>query len=467
MADSTFRASGLATGMDTGSIIEQLVALESQPLTNLKAKQSNVKLQISILADVASKLKDLGTAAEDMADNGAYSAKTTSSNSTFSATPGSGAVAGRFSVEVQQLASAAKWRSAGFASTDTLAAGTLTLTVQGKQYPAADAASGPIAIEAGDTLSDVAYKIRTSGAPVSALVLTDSSGLSYLSLTNRDTGQPLDGGTALGLTFTAASGATGNNLDFGTPTVTAATNARLQVDGIEFVRTSNTVTDVLPGTTLTLTGVAAVSGTAEDLVIDTDADGTKTRLQKFVDAYNAVIKLVQRQLNPSEDTDREKTLAGDANLRGVQSRLQRMVSTVIPGLAGVRSLADLGLETARDGSLSIDGEVLKKALATDPSAVNSIFSSANGGIGALVESLVQAETRSGDGLLVSEQASLDRSVDGMDKQALVLQARIDAYKKVLIAQFTAMENIVSQLQTIGNFLTNQSNYSSSSSSSSK
>jgi flagellar hook-associated protein 2 len=462
MADSVFSASGLASGIDTNSIIDKLVSLESQPITNIRAKQSNIKLQISSLADIASKLNDLSTAAQDLADNGAYSAKTTSTNSTFSAVPGTGAVAGRFSVEVGQLASAAKWRSDAFASTDTLAAGTLILTVQGKQYPPADDAGGPIAIEAGDTLGDVAYKIRRSGAPVSAMVLTDSSGHSYLSLTNRDTGQPLDGGTALAVSFTAAGGATGSNLDFGTPTVTAATNARVLVDGIEFVRTSNSISDVLPGTTLNLTSVPATAGTPEDLVVATDADGTKTRLQKFVDAYNAVIKLVQRQLAVTKDTSREKTLAGDSNVRDVQTKLQRLASSVVPGLGGIRSLADLGIKTARDGTLSIDATTLGKALTTDPSAVNSLFSTATGGIGDLVKTMVNFETRAGDGLLVADQAGLNKTIDALDGQAETIQRRVDAYKKTLQAQFTAMEAIISQLKSVGSFLTSQSTSSSSS-----
>ncbi len=292
-----------------------------------------------------------------------------------------------------------------------------------------------------------------SGAPVSAVALTDSSGKTYLSLTSLATGTPLDGSAALAVSFTRADGATGENLDFGTPTVTAATNASLKIDGLSFVRTSNTVADALPGVTLTL---GQANQTAEDVVVDTDADGTQAKLQKLVDAYNGVMTLLQRQLNVTKDTDRSKSLVGDPVVRQVKSQLQKLISTQVPGLGGIRTLADLGLKTAQDGSLSINADTLGKALANDPSAVNAMFTTSGTGLKDLVNSLVNAETESGSGLLVTRQDSLNQTITNMDRQKATLQARLDAYQSALQAQFDAMEKTVSQLKSIGNFLSAQS-----------
>jgi len=81
--------------------------------------------------------------------------------------------------------------------------------------------------------------------------------------------------------------------------VEGARNALFTIDGLDFERQVNTVTDAIPGVTLTLKKGAtapATTGAVEDLVLSTDADASRTKLQKFVDAYNGVMSLVQRQL---------------------------------------------------------------------------------------------------------------------------------------------------------------------------
>lgn len=458
MADSTFRAGGLATGMDTNSIIDQLVELQKLPIQKLQTRQSNLKVQVSALGDLISKLNALNSAAADLGSAGVFATKVTSANASFTGVPGTGAAPGRYSVEVERLATAARWRSAGFAAGTTLTAGTITLEVQGKTYPADSLPEHAITVAATDTLADVAYKIRKSGAPVSATALTDADGLTYLSLTSIATGKPLTGGTDLSFTFTP-TGSGGTAVNAGA-TLTPAVNAALRVDGLEFVRTGNSVSDVVPGVTLNLTKQAP--GAPEELVVATDDAGTRTRLQKFVDAYNGVMSLVQRQLNVTKDTDRERTLAGDASVRDLQTKLQKLIVQKVPDLAGVRTLADLGLETARDGSLSIDAATLGKALASDPAAVNAVFSTAATGLAAQVDALVKGETRSvvvngraQDGLLVSSQNSLNRTIATLDKQAERLQLRVDAFRENLVKQFTAMENTVSGLKGLGTYITNQ------------
>lgn len=441
MSDSVFRAGGLASGMDTNSIVDQLVKLESAPIDQLRTRQSGLKTQISALGDLISRLSSLATAASDLGKSGALTVKSVSTNDAFSAVPGTDAVAGRYAVEVDALARAAKWRSARFTDGATHAGGTMTLTVQGTTLPA-------FHIGDGATLQDVADAIRGTGAPVSAVVLSDGTS-SYLSVTARDTGVPASG-DALKIDFIADQGVKGQLPGYGQ--TQAAQNASFQVDGLTFSRRSNVVSDAIPGTTLTL---AKEGGPAEDLVLATDPDATEARLQKFVDAYNSIMGLVQRQLSPAKDTDRNSTLAGDTSVRALQAKLQGIVSTQVSD-TGVRALADLGVKTARDGSLSIDGTTLAAALSRDPSGVNALFSKANTGIAAVVQTLVDRQTRAGDGVLISDKASLDRRVSDMDDQADALTRRVDAYRTNLIAQFTAMESTVSSLKSIGNFLTSQS-----------
>ena len=69
--------------------------------------------------------------------------------------------------------------------------------------------------------------------------------------------------------------------------------------------------------------------------------------------------------------------------------------------------------------------------------------------------LVADYTNSSDGILVSKRKSYDKSVKQISTQIDSLQLRLEAYRTKLIAQFTAMEKVVSGFKTIGNYLTSQ------------
>jgi len=438
---ATFSVGGLASGLDTNSLIDKLVQLESQPLTDIQNRQAGIQSQLSTIGQIVSKLQALSTASADLKNNGALVTKVASSNDSFTATPGSSATAGRYSVQVESLAQASKWRSVGFASGETLVGGTLQLEVQGTTYD-------PISIADGTSLEDAAFAIRQSGAPVSAVVLNDGTHR-YLSITALDTGYSPTGAPSDALTVTFTPGA-GSGKDPGFAEKQAAVNAVVNVDGISFTRQSNTVTDAIPGTTLTLESM----GAAEDLVIGSDADGTQARLQKFVSAYNDVQKVIQAQLSPGPGTDRSSTLAGDGTIRNLQAKLASLITTSV-GAGGIRTLADLGVKTERDGTLSVDSTILSNAVARNGSAVNALFATASTGLGDLVDGLVTSETRIGDGLLTIRQDGLNASIKQLGAQAAAVQLRIDSFRQRLVDQFTAMESTVSNLKSIGSFLTAQ------------
>jgi len=451
---ATITAGGLATGMDTNAIIDKLVSLESSQVGLLQREQTGVKAQISALGDLTSKLSALQTAAKALAETGALGVKVSSTNTAFSAAPAASALPGTFTVNVQQLATTARSRSQAFTA-DAVQGGTLTLSARGTRYD--------VAVTDGASLADVAYAIRRSGAPVSATVLDDGVGNKYLSLTARDSGYVPTSApeSALALSY-AASGTQGTALSF---TTTNARNAHLVVDGITFERSSNAITDVIPGVTLTLKtpssgatppgtpGGDPTGGTEESLTLAADADATQAKLKGFVDAYNGLMALVQKHLGVGEKTDRGANLAGDATLRSLQGKLHGLVSLSATGLStGLRALADLGVKTGRDGALALDTATLGKALGKDPGAVNAIFSTSTTGVWAVLESLHTAYTRAGDGLFTVRQKGLESQSRRIDDQVTVQQRRAEIYRQTLVRQYAAMENVVSQMKSMGSFL---------------
>jgi flagellar hook-associated protein 2 len=443
----------LASGLDTSTIIEKLIELESRPLTLVKQRQAAISTQISKIAEVRSKLSDLTSAARNLGTSGAVATSVASTHTGFDAVTGSGAVAGRHTVQVGGLARAAAGRSQGFASsTAPVRGGTLDLTVQGKAYS--------ITITDGASLSDVAFQLRQSGAPISATVVSNGT-QSFLSIMNNETGHPMTGVPADALSITETStGVLGQSLADGiNPLVVQdAANATLTVDGLPMSRKSNSVGDVIPGVTLNL---KALTGAEETLVITNNSEGTNKNLSKFVDAYNTVLKLVQEQLAVSPGADRSASLAGDPTLRSLQANMQKLITTKV-GTGNIRTLADVGVKSGRDGSLSIDSATLSKALASDANAVNELFSTASTGLSAITESTVNVYGNFADGLLTSRSKGLQNSLKRMDSTIAAMELRIESKKTSLINQFTEMEKIVSTLKSTGNFLTQMSQSASSS-----
>ena len=269
---------------------------------------------------------------------------------------------------------------------------------------------------------------------------------SYLSITKRDTGSgPL-------VVTETSTGSTGRAL--GVPELqTSGLDATLTVDGLPIVSSSNVITGAIPGTTLTLKSKGL---DAENLTLQNDVAGTKAKLKTYVDAYNSVIQVVQQQLSPAANTDRTASLAGSSTLRSLQQTLQAFGSQQVPGLGSIRTLADVGVKTNRDGTLSIDDAVLGSALASSPDALNSLFTTASTGIGATMGAFTDQYVKPGTGLLALAQSGLSTRAKQMDDNATQIQARLDAYRATLQSQFAAMEQIVSQLKNTGSFLTSQS-----------
>ena len=446
MADTPFfSVGGLASGLDTASIIDGLTKLEQRPLDTLRAQQDGFRTQVSLIGQLVGKIKTLQTAAQTLADSGTVGMKTTSTNTDFTAVGSAKSQAGTYTISVQDLATSAQKRSAAFGSdTAKVTGGTLTFTVGGVAYD-------PITITDGMALSDVAGAIRGLGAPISAVVLNDGTS-SYLSITNLNTGYSgTDPTTALQITENY-TGSQGQQLAMGTYSHDA-TNSKFTIDGLPFTRQSNTVTDALPGTSLTL---KAKTNTQEKLTLDVDSAKTALNLQNFVTAYNDIINTVSTQLGKGGgNTDRSSTLAGDSTLRSLVSAVQGLVTTTVTN-GSIRSLADIGIKTNfLDGTLTLDSGKLGAALQANSAGVNNLFAQATTGMGAVTKALGDRYTNVVDGMFTSRTKNLNSRIKQMDSDAERMQLRVDAFKQNLTAQFTAMEKVVAGLKASGSFLSQQ------------
>ncbi|MCA9672422.1 MAG: flagellar filament capping protein FliD [Myxococcales bacterium] len=439
---------GLASGLDTGAIIDALVEASRQPINRLQTKKSDYNHKISALSDVMNKLSTLQKSAEALdkaSELASFSAKS-SNEDVLKATASSSATAGSYDLTVNTLASAERTYSDTFASKDTTAAGfgagTLSITV-------GSAAAVDITIDdSTQTLEDVAAAINSSSAAVSANVIYDGS--NYRLVVQGD-----ETGAANAITF-SESGTLALNLDEVANERQAATDASVTFDGITVTSATNSLSGAIPGLTLE---VYETTATPVTVTIDSDFDAVSDKVQSFVDDYNAVIEAINKQFSFSGEA-RTDTLMGDASLRSAKRQLQQIVSTQVSGTGSTYdALSRVGVTTERDGTLSFSSSKLKEALAADFQGVSDLFAltdgddqTANDGVAVTMARQIESMLRAPDGTLQVRKDGLGDSVSDIDDRISMLERRADSYEEGLVRQFTALEQLMSGIQNQGNFL---------------
>ena len=334
-----------------------------------------------------------------------------------------------------------------------------------------------VAISDGASLEDVRDAINTAGAGqgISASIETDAGG-SRLVLNSAN-------GTSLEMTATASGGTPANNaLTALNPaagvasTVTGpssttgaagvinkAQSAVLFVDGLKVVSDSNTVTSAIDGVTLNLASAQSesdlVAGKTVDVTIGVDKGSVKTNIQKFVDAYNGLMNTAAQQTAVVQVGEGSNpvtgALVGDATVRGLLSGLRNEL-VKMTGEEGTRALAELGITTQKDGTLKIDDAKLTSALDANFDQVAEYFTGDQGLMVRLDKNVGEYLKTGGvfDQRTKALQATL-KGPGGVDEQRKALDMRVSKIQERLVAQYTAMDQLVARLQKTSESLTNQ------------
>lgn len=446
---ATMTSLGVGSGLPLGTILDELETSEDAALQPIQDREDSINATLSAYGKLQGALGDLQTAAQTLADTSTYDTlQASASSAAFTASVGSGAVAGQYSISVDQLASAQTLVSAGQASrtAGNGTGGTITVTL-------ADGTSHTLDLTGKDTsLGGLASAINAdSSLGVSATIINDGSGSPYhLLLIARQAGTQA-AVTSIGsdnaslqsiLGFT--QGASSN------VTETPAGNALLHIDGIAITSQSNTVDNAVTGITLDLNAVDASPAT---LTLTHDDTQTIQAAQGLVTAYNNVLSTLQSLTAYDATTQTGSPLTGDPLALEVQERLFDALDTPASGGA-IGSLFNLGLSTdPTSGQLSLNADTLSGLLASDPEDIQSLLGGSTG-IGdafqTLTDNLLQSggpfssATASANGMLNDLKAQYDQTSDRIATQ-------MDTYRQ----QFTALDAAMAQMNSLSTYLTQQ------------
>ncbi|GAA0243417.1 flagellar filament capping protein FliD [Cryptosporangium japonicum] len=437
---------GLASGMDTTSLINALISAESAPQTNLKTKVSDYTTNNTAYQTVNTKMKAVLDAAKDLTRFDSFKgAKATSSSTDVVATASTGAQTGDMTFSVTKLAAAHRVTSA-FAGTDTPATtnGTIDLTIG----TGADAVTTNLAVD-DNTPQGVADAINKAGLAVRASVVNTDSG-PVLQLASTKTGKAN--------TF-EISGLTSD-----AKVMSAGTDAELTVGdpaqgGFKISSSSNTFTGAMPGVTITASKLA----TDVTIGVNQDTEGIANKMQALVDAANSALAQISSSSAPGVASSpgaksSAGPLAGDYTVRQLSSQI---LSTVSQGLSGFGSFKQMGVQLTQGGKLEFKKDDFLKAYNEDPAKVQKAVTD---GLAGGLQKVGAAATDTINGTLTQKIKSGTTMISRLNKEILDWDTKLADRRTALQRQFSAMESALSKVSSQSSWLSSQTAASNASNS---
>lgn len=364
----TSSVGGLASGLDTNSIISQLIELERIPITNLETRKTKLNAKLSAWQEANTRILALKDKMTALSLGTSFNARTlTSSDETIvKGTVTSSAEVGTYYVTVNSVARSHQIRTDGDGYTDTtatrLGTGTLSISV------GTGAAKNITVDDSNNTLTGLRDAINRSGAGVKATIVNDGTTDTpyHLVLTSNT------GGSAGQITI----GSTGTIPTFNTVVQTAENASVTMGEGagaITVQSSTNEVAGLIPGVTLNLQSKDIAKTVA--VTVGEDTAPANQAIKDFVTQYNNLVDFIDKQFKFDANTKATGTLFGDASLRAIQADLNNKLFGKPEGLnQDICLLSQLGITTSvGSNKLTIDETKLGEALSDHLGEVKGLF----------------------------------------------------------------------------------------------
>jgi flagellar hook-associated protein 2 len=445
------------SGIDVTSTVDAILELDAEPEENLQNQVTALNSQTSALQTIETDLTNLQTAVQALNDPmGAFGdvAVNSSNNDVVSATAANGTATGSHTIYVNSLATtSAAYSAPQTSATSALPTGTLTIQVGSNS---ADALTVPVDTNSGDpdTLNALASYINKQNMGVTASVITTGS-TAILSLVSQTSGSAgilhitdtTGGGSGLGIQMAQSS-----------PGQDLGTDASLTVDGVPVTSGSNTVTGVIPGVTLTLSGTSSNPVTLD---IQPDLTQVSTGINNFVSAWNQLMSDINAQ-NTYSGTGTAPPLLGDPSLDLIQSQLLNDIATSLSGNGAAVNLQSIGIHLEEDGTLTTtpavppDSMDLNDALANDFSAVQNLFQSTSpAGVAQTLNTDLTNLTDSVNGPLNLDMSSISSQESSLNDQISEFQYQLQQTQAQLTTEYSTINTTLEQLPETLNAINQQ------------
>lgn len=474
---------GLGSGLNTGAIIDALLSVERIPIEKLEERKKDEQKRLDLLNQLGGHVAGLREASSKISSLAGFlsykAAVSQEGYATISA--GGSATAGAHTLRIDKLAAADRWAFNAVAAKDVDLASAngqaISFTYDGVGYNVALTA-------ATSTLEDIAAAISgATGGVLNVSVVntnTEAAPAWKLVISGKETGQDFRitglSSTVTGLTING-TGADANGVAQSANHIAVGSNAVALIDGLQVTRNDNDFSGVIEGVSIQAT--TADPSTTISFTIEPDKESVQTTVQGWIDAYNKVISFINSQSQFDTDAGPSGPLFGDSALRSVRSTLTstlfgQSAAQAAGDVEGYGTLKLLGINSATDGTLTIDATKFNEKLDLNLEAFADLFVDSdgfdNGGaavgtpgyyqdttadtgladdlmraIDAIVKPYNDGNGNSYDGIFDARKQSINANIKLFDKQIEEREFRLEKYEEQLVAKFAALESTMARL----------------------
>ena len=444
---------GLGNGVDFGQVVDQLVKVQHLPIDALTQKKTTLQSKLTEYGSLTDKLLALQAAGDSLRLPTAFdrSSTTVSDPTALTASAASTTTPGSYLIRITQLAQSHQITNKGAtavasSTTDIVSGASATFT-----FHVGTGTDKTVTLSDTATLQDLQTGINDLGTGVTASIInagSDTTPAYRLILT----------ATASGESNAITIVADDTTLDFtngggtgGVDTLQAAQDAIAIVgdptlNPVTLQRSSNVITDAIPGVTLSLTNTTGTSTVSVNVTRDNSA--VKTNIQNFVKAYNDIVTFVNKDTAYDVSTKTGATLYNETSVKGFVSQLRSALSAPIDGLTTYGSVGEIGFQTNRDGTITVDNTKLDGALNSNYNAVKSLFINQTtvAGVAQRVNQAIDAMTGAVSGSLTGRKNALTGQINSLTDQISRKETDLSAYEERLKIQYAKLDSLLSQLQ---------------------
>lgn len=431
----TSSISGLSSGLDTATIISQTMQLEAIPQNKLKTNLSTQQSTLKTLQTLNARVAELTTQAKAIASGTGLGTLTAASSSTAVSVAANGnAASGSFTFTVGQTAAAHRLTYASTAAgSDVVVSGgtSVSLTTNGVTQTL-DTGTG--------TLDGLVSALNGPGTGVSAAKIRLDDGSYRLSVTATATG------AAAAFTLTNADG----SALLGGASVTSGRDAAITLGADTIHSSTNTFSGVVPGADITVSTAAV--GTSVDVTLTKDTASVKNTVKSLVDAVNATLTQIDSLSSYNATSKTAGPLAGDPGIKQLRDAL---LTSIYPG-SGSGTMADVGIQTTRDGKLTFDDATFTKAYAADSAGVTARFTSgATDGFAKRIATVADLASNKYTGTLTTSITGRGTVINRLQDSISSWDVRLELRRTSLTRQFTALETALNKMNSQSSWLAGQ------------
>lgn len=485
LQSARMRLTGLSSGLDTDSIVRDLMQLERNKVAKVYRNKTTAEWKLEAynklnedLSSFSNKYMSVLSKDNIMSANAYKSYKANyASNDAFKVTATSSVVPGNYQVTSTKLASFAvaqgSEQNGSITTSSTVeelvnanggqldANGKLTFKINGKEF----------SFDKTAKVSDVIGKVNSeaNGAKMYFSEITQSFNVSSTAMGSAAS-VTIEGAEALGF----AGAVTANGED-----------AKITINGREITKSSNSFT--IDGLKFELTGNYQATDAGYSITTAQDTDSVVEKVKAFIDDYNKLVEdlynktrekkyhdfypLTEDEIEAMDNEDDVKKwndkaksglLRSDSVVMGLMSELRKAAYSIV-GDTGYMA-ADIGITTSgKEGKLQLNEEKFKQALAENPDRVTEVMTGRSTATDKTTEyqesgfvariNITMNNYRSS--LRANQIQQETQRIYEFQNKILDIEAKLISKEEALWAQYSALETLMTDMNSQSNWLASQ------------